>query len=253
MIEVKNICAGYDRGDVLHDVSFSVSDGEHLSIIGPNGCGKTTLLRVIANVIPFKGEVLIDGVSIRDMNRRELANKVALLSQMTNIFFNYTVKDTVLMGRYAKQSKSFLSGYSANDYEIVDNILEKLGLKELANKTIMTLSGGQLQRVMLAKILAQQPDIILLDEPTNHLDLYFQIELIDFIKEWARESDKTVIGVLHDISLATRLSKNTLLMKNGKKIAFGAIRKEISDDILKDVYNIDVASYMKSSLSLWED
>ncbi len=252
MLDVKNIVAGYGQNIVLHNVSFHVQDGENLAIIGPNGCGKTTLLRTIANIIPFEGDVLVDNQNIKTLSRKQLAEKIALFSQITNIYFDYSVYETVMMGRYAKQKRNLLSNYSHLDKEIVREVLETMGLWDIRSKSITALSGGQMQRVLLAKAFVQEPDIILLDEPTNHLDLHFQIELIDFLKRWARNNKKTVIGVLHDINLAIRLSNNILLMADGKIVDSGTPEQVLKSNVLESVYKINIGNYMRESLKIWE-
>lgn len=252
MLDVKNIVAGYGQNIVLHNVSFHVQDGENLAIIGPNGCGKTTLLRTIANIIPFEGDVLVDNQNIKTLSRKQLAEKIALFSQITNIYFDYSVYETVMMGRYAKQKRNLLSNYSHLDKEIVREVLETMGLWDIRSKSITALSGGQMQRVLLAKAFVQEPDIILLDEPTNHLDLHFQIELIDFLKRWARNNKKTVIGVLHDINLAIRLSNNIFLMADGKIVDSGTPEQVLKSNVLESVYKINIGNYMRESLKIWE-
>jgi len=252
MLTVKNISAGYGGVDVVRDISFCVSNNENLSIIGPNGCGKTTLLRAIANILPYRGEIEIDGKSLRNMKHKEISRKIAMLSQMSGIYFQYSVYDTVMMGRYLHIKDKILGLPSKEDKDYVINCLEAVDLVNVADKAITELSGGQLQRVFLARTLAQSPEIILLDEPTNHLDLKYQIELVDYLKVWAAQNKRTVIGVMHDINLAIKLSDNILVMKNGEIKGIGKTDEIVSDTLLKEVYEIDVAGYMRDSLKRWE-
>lgn len=252
MLKVENVSAGYGDSKVLHNISFSVQAGENLSIIGPNGCGKTTLLRTIANIISYDGSITLNGESIKNIKRKTLARKLALMSQINGIYFDYTVHDTVMMGRYAYKKRNLLSDDSKVDIDVVDKALETLRISDIRNRDISTLSGGQLQRVFLAKILAQEPEIILLDEPTNHLDLTYQVELIDFLKAWSEKNHGSVIGVLHDVNHAIRLSEKALLINEGRIEAAGTTESVLNSKLLQKVYKIDVKKYMRESLKVWE-
>ncbi len=252
MLKVNNISAGYGDIDVLHGISFELKKGEKLAIIGPNGCGKTTLLRTIANLIPFRGDILIDDVSIKKMKRKDVAKKIALLSQMTQMYFSYSVLDTVMMGRFSYTKNSLLKVFSKEDKDVVEKSLKAVHMFDMKDKDISELSGGQLQRVFLAKVLAQDPDIILLDEPTNHLDLSYQIELIDYLKEWSKKENRSIVAVLHDINHALFFSDKVLVLNNGVTESYGKVKEAISSSLLKKVYEMDVVSYMKRSLREWE-
>ena len=253
MLKLDGVSAGYDGSDVIHEISLSVGAGENLAIIGPNGCGKTTLLKAVAGLLPFTGDISIGGRPVNKMKRREAAKKVALLSQVTGIYFSYSVSDTVMMGRYPHISDKLLGLPSDHDRAQVARCLEAVSLTGEKDAEITKLSGGQLQRVFLARTLAQEPEIILLDEPTNHLDLKYQIELIEYLKEWASAGRRIVVGVMHDINLALRLGNRFLLMKNGRAHAFGTTEEVMTRANLEDTYGIDVAGYMRSSLSIWEN
>ncbi|MCL2366199.1 MAG: ABC transporter ATP-binding protein [Oscillospiraceae bacterium] len=252
MLTIRDLSTGYGGVDVVKNISFHVGDNENLSIIGPNGCGKTTLLRAIANILPYRGEVEIDGKLLADMKHKDISRKIAMLSQMSGVYFQYSVYDTVMMGRYLHIKDKILGLPSQEDRDYVMSCLEAVDLMKVRNKAITELSGGQLQRVFLARTLAQSPDIILLDEPTNHLDLKYQIELVDYLKRWAVENKRTVIGVMHDINLAIKLSDHVLVMKNGEIRGIGKTNEVISDALLEAVYEIDVAGYMRKSLKRWE-
>jgi len=250
MLEVKNLYAGYNGIDVIFDINFNVQEGESLCVLGPNGCGKSTLLRSIARIINYRGNVLINNSSISSMPRKELAKKIALLNQNEQIFFPYTVYETVSMGRYA-YSQGFLKNLSAEDKIIIEDIVKKLDIWDIKDRMIDGLSGGTLQRVFLARTLAQTPDIILLDEPANHLDLKHQIELLKFLKDWVKENGKILIGVFHDLNLARHFGDNALIMNKGKTAAKGKINEILNSDVLSGVYGIDIHAFMRESLKMW--
>ena len=252
MLALRNVSAGYNGVDVIRHVSFCVNNNENLSIIGPNGCGKTTLLKAVACILPHSGEIEIDGKPVGKMKHREISRKVAMLCQISGLYFSYSVYDTVMMGRYLHIKEKILGLPSEADREIVLRCLDAVGLSAEAGRAITTLSGGQLQRVFLARTLAQEPDVILLDEPTNHLDLKYQIELIDYLKVWAAQGERAVVGVLHDINLAMKLSDNILVMKEGEICVQGKVGDVITGSLLEDVYEIDVAQYMRDSLHKWD-
>ncbi|HHD2754208.1 TPA: ABC transporter ATP-binding protein [Clostridium perfringens] len=251
MLEVKNLCCGYDENDVVHNISFKVNRGENISIIGPNGCGKSTILKALANLIEYKGEIKLDGVEIKKIKRKDLAKKVALMSQNSEIYFSYTVFETVALGRYAHINGIF-SSLSNEDKDIVLKCIESVGLLEEKDKLINELSGGQLQRVYLARAFAQEPDILLLDEPTNHLDLKCQIEILDYINKWTKENNKTVIGVLHDLNLVQMFSEDVILIKEGQIYSHGKAREILNSYKIKDVYKIDIRKFMLEALEKWK-
>lgn len=252
MLEVQNVCAGYGETEIVHNISFKLNKGENMCILGANGCGKTTFLRAIGNLIPFTGSVKLDGVEIRSMKRRVIAEKIALLSQISGTYFAYSVYDTVMLGRYQHIRRTFSDRPGKKDREMVEACLATVGLSDYASRKINELSGGQLQRVFLAKALAQDPQIILLDEPTNHLDVKHQVELIQYLKKWTESGDHAVIGVFHDITLALQLSDRILFMKDGEKKAFGPMEAIGSRALLQDVYGMDLAGYMDQEYENWK-
>lgn len=251
MLEINNLTCGYDGIDIVKDVSLKIERGQNISIVGPNGCGKTTMLKAIANLIDFKGDITIQGESIKNIKRKSLAKKIALMTQSTEIFFPYTVFETVALGRYAHMEGIFPS-IEDHDERIILKCIDDVGLIEYKDKLINELSGGQLQRVYLARAFAQEPDIILLDEPTNHLDLKCQIEILENINKWTTENNKTVIGVLHDLNLVQMFSKKVVMIKDGKIIAQGEPNKVLSEEKLQDVYGLNIKKFMLDALEKWK-
>lgn len=251
LINVKSLYAGYSKTPVLKDISFSVLKGESLCVLGPNGCGKTTLLKTLAGLIGYSGEIFLKGQNLQNIKRKDIAKKIAVLSQVSSIYFSYSVYDTVMMGRYVhREGCSFLS-VSKKDREYVEKCLRAVDIWNLREKKIDELSGGQLQRVYLARTLAQEPELILLDEPTNHLDLKAQTELILFLKEICKKEAKAVIGVFHDINLALQFADKLIFLKDGTIQASGKKEEVLTGEILQSVYGMDVAEWMKDSFNLW--
>lgn len=251
MLEVKNLYCGYNGEYIIKDVSFTVDRGENICIVGPNGCGKSTLLKAISNLIPFKGSVLLDGNDTKSLKRKDLAIKIALMTQSSNILFPYSIYDTVALGRYAHLNGVF-SRLNKKDEEIINNSLDKVGLLDIKDKLINELSGGQLQRVFLARAFAQDPDVILLDEPTNHLDLRYQIEMLDYLKVWAKENNKIVVAVLHDLNLVQNFGDKVLMLKDGVIKNNGNTREVLNGSDLEEVYGIDIKAFMLKTLDKWK-
>jgi len=250
MIEVKNLAAGYNGTDVIRGISFKAERGESLCILGPNSSGKSTLLKSIARIIDYSGQVLLEGFDAASFPRREFAKKTAMLSQSTQVFFPYTVYETVSMGRFA-YSQGFMKNLSAGDKVITEDILRKLDIWDIRGQMIDELSGGTIQRVFLARTLAQTPQIILLDEPANHLDLKHQIELLDYLKAWVKENNKTLIGVFHDFNLARRFGDTAVMMNNGTIAGAGKIEDVLKSEAFNAVFGMDVRSYMLGSFEKW--
>ena len=246
MIEVNNLSFSYDYNNkkILKNISFKLFENERLCIIGPNGSGKTTLLKCLCNILDFQGSVFINNKNIKDI---EVYKSVSFLSQSSEIYFDYNVFDTVMLGRYANFKDKLLSIPSKEDKEFVFECLEKLNIIHLKDKLINRLSGGELQKVFLARAFAQNPKIILMDEPTNHLDLNSQIELIYNLKEWVNKDFRSIIVVMHDINNALNFANKILLLHKGEIIYFGDI-ENFNLELLNNVYNINVVEYMRNSL-----
>lgn len=250
MLQVGHLSCGYGDTPVVKDVSFHVDEGQRLCILGPNGCGKTTLLRGIMGILPTQGDVAVRGEPLRGMSSRQKAKRIALMSQLSSVYFAYTVYETVMLGRYAHQKRGILNSVSKEDEHIVRESLERTGMFEYKDRMITELSGGQLQRVFLSRIFAQDPRVILLDEPTNHLDLKYQVELIESLKEWVKKEKRCVVGVLHDINLALSFADTVLLMEKGTVKAFEKV-EAFDLSLLDRTYQTDVRGYMRGSLQRW--
>lgn len=251
MLQVEQLTCGYGGAPVVQNVSFAVRAHEKLCVLGANGCGKTTLLRAISGMLPSEGRVTACGVDVLRARRPEVAKILTMMSQISSAYFSYTVHETVMLGRYAHQKRGVFAGASAQDTAAVEEALACTGLCALRDTPITELSGGQLQRVFLARTFAQSPRVILLDEPTNHLDLKYQLELTAYLTQWAAQGERCVVGVLHDVNLALTFADSVLLMQAGR-VAAHCAAQDIDFALLADTYGVDVRAYMQQSLKRWE-
>ena len=247
MVEVDKLSFSYGDRKILKDISFNARENESLCIIGPNGCGKTTLLKSLCNILNFQGSIYINGRNIKDI---EVYKTVAFMSQISEIYFDYSVFDTVILGRYSSFKDKIFSIPDKKDKEIVLECLERLKIIHLKDKSINELSGGELQKVFLARVFAQNPKVILMDEPANHLDLNSQIELIYNLKEWANKDLRCIVAVMHDINNVFNFANKILLLDKGENLYFGDY-ENFNLELLNKIYNVNVAEYMRNSLNKW--
>lgn len=248
---LKNVSAGYGGGKVLDDINLTIREGETVFIGGRNGSGKTTLLRVMAGLMAHDGSVTIGGNELSGMKRRNAAQLIALMPQTGEMFFQYTVFQTVLLGRYARSGGLFGS-FSKDDREFAKSCMESCGVYELGERLLGELSGGQLQRVLLARTFAQETPFLFLDEPGSNLDIKYRAELCDYLCKWSEgktstpfgEVRNTVVAVFHDLAQAERVCKRTVFLKEGKVAADGQSATVITPETLRNVYDFDVAGYI---------
>ncbi len=250
MLEVKNVTCRYKELVAVKDVTLTANVGEVLCIVGPNGSGKTTLLKAIANVTEYDGNIQLSGRDLKVFSRNEVAQNIALLSQNTSTYFNYTVFETVMIARYP-YSKGLFRSKSRRDVEVVLRNLKKFGLSKEKNKSINELSGGQFQRVLLARANAQETDVVLLDEPTNHLDLKHQIEMLEHFKKWAKENKKIAVTVLHDLTLAQKYADKVALLDGGELVGYGTPSEVLSSDRINKTYGLEVKKWMLEAYGSW--
>lgn len=237
-IEVENIDFSYSEHKILNKISFNAHAGEVVGILGQNGCGKTTLLKCINSSLKVnEGNISIDGISLKDMSKKDIAKKIAFVTQTTNITFAFTVFETVMMGRYP------LSGLKDNnpekDLEAVYEAMRDTEIIQFADRYINELSGGERKRVMIARALAQNPEILLLDEPTLHLDINHQFDLLELIKRLAKEKNLLVIIVTHDLILATRYCNRMMIVKNGAIHNLGNTKDIIIPENIEESFFIE--------------
>jgi iron complex transport system ATP-binding protein len=213
MIDLKNITTGYNKVEIIKNIGISFDKSTITTIVGKNGCGKTTLLKTAANLLkPFSGEVMIEGKNIESISNKELAKCISFLPQLRSVP-NITVYNLVMHGRYPYLGFSRIP--QKRDKLIAENAIEIMGLREQMNKNIQELSGGQRQKVYIAMVLAQDTDIIFLDEPTTYLDINHQLEILEIVKK-LKKMGKTIVMVLHDLNSALSYSDKICLMEKGQ-------------------------------------
>jgi len=243
MLRATDVSFSYKRGSrvlrhVLHRVSFDVERGTIVGVLGPNGSGKTTLVRIMAGMLrPDSGQVLLDGASVADLPRRELARRVALVPQETQTTFDFSVIDIVLMGRYPHLGPFELERPA--DLEIARNALRATGTETLESRSFATLSGGEKQRVIIAAALAQSSDILLLDEPTTALDIGYQFEIAALLKQLNADHGTTMVVSTHDLNLAAALCERVVLIKSGGVIAQGPTAETLTAHNIRLLYDVD--------------
>jgi iron complex transport system ATP-binding protein len=236
-IDVRNLSFSYDKKVILNDISLSFNKGNFYSVIGPNGSGKSTFVKNISKIIAPKSEsVFIDNVDISTVNNKSLAKIMSVIPQNILIDYEFTVFDIVMMGR--SPYKRRFEDFNNKDAKIVEKYMKATNTWGLKDKLITQLSGGETQRVIAARALSQETDIILLDEPTSHLDIQYQIEFLNIFK--GLKSNKVIIAVLHDLNLASIFSDEIILINNGQVAAKGKPWEVISKENIKSVYNLSV-------------
>ena len=233
-IKAENINITLEKNNILKGINIEVDNKEVVGIIGPNGSGKSTLLKCIYRVLkPNDGAILLDNVDIKDMSVKESSKRLAVLSQHNNYNFDFTVKDIVLMGR--SPHKKFMERDNKEDYDIVNEALKKVDMFEFKDRSFQSLSGGEQQRVILARALAQQPQCLILDEPTNHLDIKYQLQLMRIVKGLGIE----VIAAIHDLNIAAMYCDKIYVLKDGEIIKNGKPKDVLTQELIKDVYEVD--------------
>ncbi|MDA9460467.1 Iron compound ABC uptake transporter ATP-binding protein [Enterococcus mundtii 3F] len=237
MINLNSVEKSYQGKTVVEALQLEISDQQLTAFIGPNGAGKSTVLSMISRLIPKDaGEIYLDHNEVKAWKSKEMAKKLAILKQSNEISMKITVEELVSFGRFP-YSKGKLT---TKDHQIIEESLQHLGLEELKNQTIDTLSGGQLQRAYIAMVLAQDTDYILLDEPLNNLDMNFAVQIMQILKRLVQELGKTIIIVLHDINFAASYADEIVAMKQGQLFRQGKTNDIINKEVLDQLYEMDI-------------
>lgn len=237
MIEIKNITCRYGAKLILDDISLDVEEGTFLAIMGANGCGKTTLLRCIAGLLkPTAGTIAINGTAISHFTPRQMAQRVAIVQQHPQTDLEFSAFETVLMGRNPYQRR--LQNESQADWDIVEQCMRQTNTWHLRFALPSEMSGGELQRVMIARALAQQTPILLLDEPTSNLDIAHQFEIMELLRDINRSQHKTILLVIHDLNMALRYCPSALLLHQRRILFHGPMADALTPENILTVFEV---------------
>jgi len=236
LLECADLSCGYPGKTVLHDLNLQVKEGEVVALLGPNGSGKSTLLKTIAkSLAPQHGKIKINGDDLSALSYTEAAQRIAFVPQEEHSVFDFRVREVVMMGRIA-HSKSVFD--TPEDERIVEQAMEQTDCAHLAERSILELSGGEKQRVWLARAVAQQTQLLLLDEPTSHLDIAHQVSLLKLVRS-LRDQDLAILIALHDLNLAAFVADRGVLLHEGKAILDDAMPTVLGSSMLEHVYGVE--------------
>ncbi len=239
VLQVHNVSFAYEKALVLKNISFSVGQGDFIALVGPNGSGKTTLLKIIlGTLIPREGEIQLDGKPVLSYPPKERAKKMSYVSQQPSAGFPLTVQELVSLGRYPHEERF---RQAAGDTQAIEEALRLTDSLPFRERKFTALSGGEKQKVLIARALAQTSYLLLLDEPTVHLDLYFQLQILNGLKTLCSEGRSTVVAVLHDLNLVSLFADKVLLLKSGEPIAFGKVAEVMNEGSMRDAFRVEVA------------
>ena len=244
-IQTNNLTFAYKDKPVLDGVSLSVERGEMVGILGPNGSGKTTLLKIFSAVLKGRGEVKVNNRSIETYGKRELSRLFAVVPQESQILFPYTVAEIVLMGRASYHNPLALEG--KQDLEVARASMELTDSLPFSDRYLHELSGGEKQRVIIARALAQEPKILLLDEPSAFLDLKHQVQVFELMRRLNREHKLTIVAALHDLNLAALFFPRLVMLRDGRIYRDGTPRDVLTEETIEEVYGVHVKIQLDSS------
>ncbi len=246
MFEVNSISIQYDEKQVIKDFSFTINEGEIVSIIGPNGSGKSTLLKAVSCQMTCKtGSVKLNGINLKSMKPKQIACQMCMLSQKNQAPTDMTVYDLVAYGRYPH--KRWFEKLTNDDRDIIQWAIDKTHLTAYHDRTVASLSGGESQRAWIAMALAQRPKILLLDEPTTYLDISHQHEVLELVRELNLDMGMTVMMVLHDLNQAAHYSDRVIVVQDGEKAMCGTVEQVMTAKMIREVYKMDSEVHYSST------
>ena len=235
-LNARDVSVTLANREIVKQVSLEVRDKRFVGLLGPNGSGKTTLLKSIYRVLkPSAGLVTLDDADIQKLSYRDTARRMGVISQFNEMNFDFTAEEIVLMGR--APHKSAFSRDTEEDYRIAEDALRRVDMLDFRDRNFNTLSGGEKQRILLARTLAQQVELLILDEPTNHLDIKYQIQIMDVVKRL----DVGVLAALHDLNLTLLYCDYVYVLKDGQIVAHGRTEEVVTERLIREVYEVDCA------------
>ncbi|GLB24446.1 ABC transporter [Lacrimispora xylanolytica] len=237
-LRAENMIVTLANTDIVNDISIKVKNKQFVGLIGPNGCGKSTLLKSIYKVIkPKKGSIYLGDLDVLNSEPLSVSRIMGVVGQFNDLSFDFTVEEMVLMGR--TPHKKFMERDTEEDYKIVREALNKVSLTGYEDRSYLTLSGGEKQRVILARAIAQQPSFLVMDEPTNHLDIKYQLQILSIVKQM----NIGTLAALHDLELAAEYCDYLYVMKQGKLMAQGTPKELLTSTLIREVYDVSCEIY----------
>ena len=247
ILQADGVTASIDSTPILHGITFEAGRGRLIGLLGPNGSGKTTLMRCISGLLPYEGSLLFAGRSVSGWAPGALALKMAFVRQAVSISFDFTVSELVLLGR--SPHKRWMQDYTAADIQLMEEALRRVDLTDFRERSVLSLSGGELQRVMLAQALVQEAEMLLLDEPTAHLDVHYQFEFMDLIGDLVRQG-RTAVAVFHDLEMAARFADDLIVLNEGRIAAAGPPIDVLTEDLIAGVFRMNAVLHASSDSTL---
>ncbi|MDO4602246.1 MAG: ABC transporter ATP-binding protein [Eubacteriales bacterium] len=234
ILTTENLCFSVGDRELIHKISLKIPRGSFVGLIGPNGCGKSTLLKTIYRVNrASSGTVYLNGKAIDSWGNREVAKQMAVVTQENDINFDFTVMEMMQMGRYAH--RKILKNYTANDEKICKEALKMVGMESFEQRSFLTLSGGEKQRVFIASAFSREAELIVLDEPTNHLDVGYQFQIMDLMK---KQKNITVFSSIHDMNIAMQYCDYIIALKKGEVVSVGTPEEVLTSQMLSDLFRV---------------
>ena len=233
---VDNLSFKYDQDPIVTGVHLEVMPGQFVGIVGPNGSGKSTVLKCIyGGLVPQTGEIIIEGKNIREIKHKQRATMMSVVGQENSVPFNFVVREIVAMGR--TPHKKLFEPDTEYDHEVVEKAMKQVGILHYADREYSNLSGGEKQRVLIARAIAQETDFVILDEPTNHLDISYQLQVLQTLKD----SGLTVLSVIHDLNLAAMFCDDIYVLDGHTMVTHGTAEEVLTEDLIRDVFHVDCA------------